>query len=532
MAVMSSPTLLTPDDLEPESILDSDDAEELRLALRAIDRSMAIIEFEMDGTILWANDNFLDATGYELVELIGQHHSMFCDQQYARSLEYKAFWRRLRAGEFASGEFRRLRKSGEDLWIQATYNPILDDAGRPRKVVKFASDVTEQKQRSADHHSQLQAIDKVMAVITFDLDGTIQDANDNFLAAVGYTRDEIVGRHHRMFVEPAHARTQAYRDFWDRLGQGQPEVGEFCRVGKDGREIWIQASYNPILGPDGSPVKVVKYATDITEQVRVRREIEHVSLELGSASSEMTAVAGQLQGTASQVLSEATSASSAGSQVHANIQTVAGAVEEMAASITSISQNTTHAAEVAGGAVELSSDARQTLASLDESSSFIGEVVRVITAIAGQTNLLALNATIEAARAGEAGRGFAVVANEVKELAKETASATREISQRVGRIQSDSSQAVEAINGVAEVIEEMSSISQNIASAVEEQSVTTSEISRNVAQAAQGTESMVQAMGRVSDAAQESRQAAEVTLDAANKLDEQSQSLNVLTRSA
>ena len=238
---------------------------DLQGRLAALDRSQAIIEFSTDGVILDANANFLRAMGYARDEVVGRHHSMFVEPDYARSDEYRAFWEALRRGEFTSAEYRRLAKGGREVWIQASYNPILGADGQPKSVVKYATDITAAKQRAADDAGQIQAIGRSQAVIAFALDGTILEANANFLAAMGYAADEIVGRHHRMFVEPAEAASAGYRQFWDRLRRGEYVAAEFKRLAKGGREVWIQASYNPILGTDGQPFKVVKFATDVTD---------------------------------------------------------------------------------------------------------------------------------------------------------------------------------------------------------------------------------------------------------------------------
>ncbi len=232
--------------------------------ISAIRKSQAVIEFELDGTIRHANENFLATVGYSLEEIQGKHHSMFVDSETRNSYDYQQFWKKLAAGEFQSGEFRRIGKTGKEIWIQASYNPIFDASNKPVKVVKYASDVTEQKTRNADFEGQISAIGKSQAVIEFNMDGTIRTANDNFLGAVGYTLDEIRGKHHSIFVDPAYAASPEYHQFWEKLRSGEFESAEFQRVGKGGNEIWIQASYNPIFDANGVPFKVVKYASDIT----------------------------------------------------------------------------------------------------------------------------------------------------------------------------------------------------------------------------------------------------------------------------
>jgi methyl-accepting chemotaxis protein len=240
------------------------EVQEMLGMLAAIDRSQAVIEFALDGTILSANENFCTTMGYALEEIRGKHHSMFADPAFARGAEYRAFWAKLGRGEYDAGQYKRLAKGGREVWIQATYNPVFDAKGMPCKVVKFATDITAAKLRAADYEGQLAAVGKAQAVIEFSLDGTVLTANENFCKVVGYTLEEIRGKHHSMFVEPALVQGAEYREFWSRLGRGQYETGQFRRLGKGGREIWILASYNPIPDMNGKPFKVVKYATDIT----------------------------------------------------------------------------------------------------------------------------------------------------------------------------------------------------------------------------------------------------------------------------
>ncbi len=236
---------------------------------RALDRSQAIVRFRPDGTVIDANDAFLAATGYDRREVLGQHHGMFMPAGGADTPDYAAFWEALRAGEFRRGEFLRRNRRGEALWLQASYNPVRGPFGRVRSIVKIASDITEEKNRTADMRSQMEAIDRSQAVISFALDGTILDANENFLAAMGYRLDEVRGRHHRLFVDPAYADSVEYRAFWETLRAGTFQAGEFRRIGNRGREVWIRAAYNPVLTADGTPVRVVKFATDITEEKRL-----------------------------------------------------------------------------------------------------------------------------------------------------------------------------------------------------------------------------------------------------------------------
>src|SRR5262245_25587392 len=248
--------------------------QDLRGQVAAIGKSTAVIEFTLDGTILTANDNFLNALGYSLAEIKGKHHGMFVDPAYRQSPEYRRFWEKLGRGEFDAGQYKRIGKGGREIWIQASYNAILDRKGRPFKVVKYANDITEQKLRNLDFEGQLAAISKAQAVIEFSLDGKVLTANENFLKTLGYSLAEIKGQHHSMFVEVAHRQSPEYRMFWEKLGRGEYDAGQYKRDGQGGKEIHIQASYNPILDANGKPMKVVKYATDVTGQVTAVRQTQ------------------------------------------------------------------------------------------------------------------------------------------------------------------------------------------------------------------------------------------------------------------
>ncbi|KRB09868.1 methyl-accepting chemotaxis protein [Achromobacter sp. Root170] len=347
----------------------------------AIHKSQAVIEFDLNGHILTANQNFLDTMGYALDEIQGQHHRMFIAPQERGSAQYAAFWERLGQGAHDSGRYRRIRKDGSDVWLQASYNPIFDKRGQPLKVIKYATDITEQQHRQADSEGQLAAICKVQAIIEFELDGTIMRANDLFLSAVGYRADEVLGRHHSMFVTADEARSTAYKDFWRRLRNGEHDTGQYMRLGKGGRQVWIEASYNPIFDAHGRPFKVVKFATDITKRF-----------------------------TAAQTLQVA----------------VQGLTEnaERARQANSLAQDASRVAETGGDTMR---EVVATMEAITGSSRRISEIIGVMDGIAFQTNILALNAAVEAARAGEHGKGFAVVASEVRNLAQSSAAAAKEI---------------------------------------------------------------------------------------------------------
>jgi methyl-accepting chemotaxis protein len=237
---------------------------------QALNRVQAIIEFELDGTVVSANENFLELFGYQLEDVIGKHHRIFCDPAYAQSAAYQEFWRTLAKGELYAAEFKRVTSDGRELWLQASYNPVLDESGKPVRVIKFATDVTQSKLQIAEYEGKIRAIDRVQATIEFELDGTVITANDNFLRIFGYNLQEIVGQHHRIFCEPGYAESPDYTSFWQALGRGEFESGEFKRIGKNGSEIWLQATYNPICDIEGRPLKVVKFASDISLEVQRR----------------------------------------------------------------------------------------------------------------------------------------------------------------------------------------------------------------------------------------------------------------------
>jgi methyl-accepting chemotaxis protein len=423
----------------------------------AVSRTQAVIEFNLDGTVITANENFLKALGYSLSEIEGKHHSMFVEPSERDSAAYREFWAKLNRGEYEVAEYKRIGKGGRHVWILASYNPVLDEKGKPFKVVKFATDITSQKLKTADLAGQIAAISKSQAVIEFNLDGTIIDANDNFLKALGYTLSEIKGKHHSLFVEPSERDSAVYREFWAKLNRGEYQAGEYKRIGKGGREVYIQASYNPILDLNGKPFKVVKYASDVTRQVLVRMGNE---------------------------------------RVRGMMETVAAGAEELNASVREISEAMVKSRETALGAVERVGSADSQAKRLSDAAQAMSGIAQIIGDITGQINLLALNATIESARAGEAGRGFAVVASEVKNLANQAKQATDKIGAEIGSLNGISSDVVTALNEIKKAIQDVSEYVTSTAAAVEEQSTVTGEMSSNMQRAAAEANAIAAGAGR------------------------------------
>jgi methyl-accepting chemotaxis protein len=382
--------------------------------------------------------------GYTLGEIQGKLHSMFVTSEDRNSAVYREFWAKLNRGEFQAAEYKRLGKGGKEIWILATYNPILDETGKPFKVVKFATDVTEQKLKAADNDGQIAAIRKSQAVIEFNMDGTIRTANQNFLDAMGYTLAEVRGRHHSMFVQPAERDMPAYREFWDKLNRGQYQAAEYRRVAKGGREVWIQASYNPILDLNGKPFKVVKYATDVTIQATLRKKAENA---------------------------------------RSLIEQVAAGSEQMSASIREISETMSKSKANAAEATGRVDAADQQSQKLNDAAQAMGGIVELIGNITGQINLLALNATIESARAGEAGRGFAVVASEVKNLANQAKHATDTISKEIEQLNGVAVDVAGSLTAIKVAIAGVNEFIASTAAAVEEQSIVTQDMSSNMQRA-------------------------------------------------
>jgi methyl-accepting chemotaxis protein len=543
----------------------NDDPVDMKGQLAAINKVMAVIQFTLDGKILDANENFLRALGYSLEEVRGQHHSMFVEPAYRQSAEYRLFWEKLGRGEFDAGQYKRIGKGGKEIWIQASYNPIMDANGKPFKVVKYATDVTEQKMRNADFEGQLAAISKAQATIQFSLDGKILTANENFLMTVGYTLEEIRGQHHSMFVEPGHRTSAEYRLFWEKLGRGEYDANQYKRIGKGGKEIWIQASYNPIMDANGRPFKVVKYATDVTAQVMASQALQLAvkqTQDAVSAAKEndltqripmdgkageiatlcsgvnglldaMTTVIAEIKSSAHEVTNASAEISTSTTDLSQRTEEQAASLEETSASMEQISatvkknaenaQQANHSAsttrDVADRGGQVVAKAVEAMARIEESSRKIADIIGVIDEIARQTNLLALNAAVEAARAGEAGRGFAVVASEVRSLAQRSSQAAKDIKDLITNSSGQVKEGVELVNRagtalseIVESIKQVASVVADIASASNEQ--------------ATGIEQVNKALTQMDEVTQQNSALVEENAATAKTLEQQAKAMN------
>lgn len=536
----------------------------------AIRRSQAVIEFDLDGNILTANENFLRVVGYGLDEIKGRHHAIFVEPGYGGTEAYRAFWARLRQGEAIDAQFLRLGKGGRQVWLQATYTPILDRAGRPRKVIKFATDISATKGLIANFEGQVAAIRKSQAVIEFDLTGTILDANENFLKALGYGLDEIKGRHHGIFVDATTRASDDYRRFWQKLGRGEYDDGQYLRLGKDGRQVWIQASYNPILDALGQPYKVVKYATDITEsrmaQEALRKAVDEtrevveaamarnltqrVALEdkqgdvallcsgvndlVGSVSAVIQAVSeisGKVSLGSHRISHDSRDLAQRTEEQAASLEETAATTEELAASVKQSAERAREATELGTRATDVAerggaivADAVTAMERIEKASNDISEIITVIDTIAFQTNLLALNAAVEAARAGDAGKGFAVVASEVRALAQRSGGAANDIKKLITNSSEQVSGGVRLVRETGGALAEIVVASKSVAAAL-------ADISSASQEQANGIDEVARVVAHMDDVTQRNSAMAEQSAAIAGELEQATETLRQMVAS-
>jgi methyl-accepting chemotaxis protein len=535
-----------------------------RMQKEAIDRFQGAVEISLDGIIIFANETYLKILGYTYSELVGQHVGIVLEPGFTKSPQYQALWSRILAGEYVSGEFTRIAKDGSIVWIQAYYSPIKDMSGKVFKVANYVVDVTQEKLRNVDYENQVQAVNKNQAVIEFTPEGKILTVNQTFINAMGYGESELIGQHHSMLVDAEYKHSSEYREFWAKLGRGEFDAGQYKRIGKGGKEIYLGASYNPIFDMNGKVTKVVKYATNVTEAVSAQQALakaveetqnviqlakesdltQRISLEgkVGSIA-ELCSGVNALMDTMAEIITTvkdtgetintAANEISAGNndlsqrteQQASSLEKTAASMEELASTVKQNSENAKQANQLAAKASQVAikggnvvSEVVTTMSDINSSSRKIEDIISVIDGIAFQTNILALNAAVEAARAGEEGRGFAVVAGEVRNLAQRSAAAAKEIKQLI-------SESVEKVQGGTKLVEEAGETMEDIVNSVKRVTDIMAEITAASIEQSTGINQVNDAVTQMDEVTQQNSALVEQAAAASESLVEQAANL-------
>ena len=513
-----------------ENRLLKEQLEELDATQEAFKAFTAVIVFSPDGTVLRANDHFLNLMGYRENEVLNQHHSMFLNKQDRNSSNYQSFWKALSTGKLQRGNFKRIKKDGSPCYIHATYFPVKNAQGSVIKIVNLSDDITEEILKEQTHKAELEAISRVLGRIEFDTTGVILDANQNFLDIVGYPLNEIVGKHHAMFVTESYRNSDEYKQFWSRLAKGEIFSGRFERVGKGGGKAWLEGNYNPVFDADGKPVRVIKFVRNITEQVQDEKILEisanildamatgdlsnhidvtctgnweRLKLAVNKSNQQLSQSFCHLKNQANQIENNAQHVLQSNQDLSNRIQQQASEIEETSTTMQELSAQINESTEHSKRSQKITQSAMQSVreggASMQESieamesirevSEQITNIVTLIDGIAFQTNLLALNAAVEAARAGEHGRGFAVVAGEVRNLAGRSADAAKEIGQLISQTSERVNLGTEKVQNTAKLLKategqvtEVSTLVSEIANQTEEQALSVQQSSSSIAE--------------------------------------------------
>lgn len=503
---------------------------ELRVRTDIMNMTSIVSEANLRGDIMSINDKYIEVSKFSKEELIGRPHNITRHPDMPKEV-FKEMWATIGRGKMFRGVVKNRAKDGTPYYVDAVIAPILGDNGKPKKYLGVRYDITESEIERQNMKGVIRAIDASFAYVEFDTEGNIQQCNKIFRDIMEYSEAEVKGRSHRSFSDQDYVNSHEYSNFWSDLKAGQNKNGIFKLISRSGKEVWLQSVYSPVADETGRVNKVVGISTDVTAQQKMILSIQETAETLASASSELTATATEMTNTSNKTSSESENAARVAEEVAAGVQTVATNMEEMVASIKEIGRSTNESAQMAKTTLLKAQESNAIVTKLGVSSQEIGDVIKVISSIAQQTNLLALNATIEAARAGEAGKGFAVVANEVKELAKQTAKATDDITHKIGAIQTDTKGAVEAIAGISQAVEKLNGLSGVIATAVEEQTATTNEISRVVVESKKGVESIADTVKTVSMVANASSVSSNQTLSASKELGQLAEKLSALASS-
>lgn len=409
---------------------------DLETRLEAFMEDHGVADLGIDGEFHSCNEMFLDIFGCDWSDVIGQPHRAFCAPQHVRSKDYRKFWDRLAEGETIEGEFIHLNKSGEEIWVQARYTPVMSAYGKPKRVFVFLNDITEVKKKDTEYRNKIDAIDRNLAMVQFDLESNVVACNQNFLRVMGYTAREVIGEPHAMFCDAEFVRSQDYRDFWDGMRSGEMRGGRFHRLGKFGRDVWLQATYSPLVDIYGEPSGYVKFAQDVTSEVQLDRQVRSIADSMDEMASMLST-----------------------------------SIEQITTATTRSQELAREASSAAQGGLEAINSAIESIDLIQTSSQKISEILKIIGEIANQTNLLAFNAAIEAARAGEHGIGFTVVADEVRKLAERSSGAAHEIAKLINESSEsvsagtqrsrDALQAFESIvSGVSQTAESIGTITE------------------------------------------------------------------------